>query len=193
VSEATLFPEQPKHDPGGKVRIQLPNGMIGQAAFSDCQRYRYWLSRSWGGGVGYGPGVLWIGMNPSTADADVDDPTVRREIGFTQRWGFHTYMKCNVMDYRATSPKRLLEKGVLPSSPQNIPTIMRLAERADRIIVCYGVLPPKLQPYADDVVALLDGAGHEMWCLGFSRDGRFPKHPLYLKNDTQLIPFRRPA
>jgi hypothetical protein len=191
MTEGNLFPEQPAHDPGGKVKLALQEGVTGDAEFSECGRYRHWLSRYWGAHqYSY---ALWIGMNPSTAEANVDDPTIRREINFTRSWGLAGYMKCNVMNYRSTSPKRLLEAGVEPSSPQNIPTILRLAEHADRIIVCYGVLPLCLQAYAEDVVALLDGAGHEPWCLGLSRDGRFPKHPLYLKGDSQLVPFRRSA
>jgi hypothetical protein len=191
VSEATLFPEQPKHDAGGKVKLALQEGVTGDAEFSECGRHRHWLSRRWTERwVSY---ALWIGMNPSTAEANVDDPTIRREITFTRSWGLGGYIKCNVMDYRATLPKRLLEPGVVPSSPLNIPTILRFAPQADRIIVCYGVLPLCLQPYAEDVVQLLEGAGHELWCLGHSRDGRFPRHPLYLKSDTPLIPFRRSA
>ena len=70
------------HDPGGKVRLVLPDGMRAGATFcgpSNCYRTLLW--REWGDeGAPY---ALWIGMNPSTADATVDDRTVRREIGFT--------------------------------------------------------------------------------------------------------------
>ena len=71
------------HDPGGSRRFAMLPGVDGKAEFSPCGQYRYWLSRDWGFrrfSGGREPFVLWIGMNPSTAEAEVDDPTIRREI-----------------------------------------------------------------------------------------------------------------
>jgi len=172
------------HDPGGKLRLAMLPGVTGAAEFSACGRYRYWLSRDWSGDTGT-PFALWIGMNPSVAEAEIDDPTIRREIEFTKRLGLQRYVKANVMDYRATSPKRLLDAS--PCSDRNRLEIQRLASDADRIIVCWGKLHKSLRRYGD--AALLALKGRELWCLGRNDDGS-PRHPLYLAGDTPLERFR---
>jgi len=178
------------HDPGGKTRLALLPGVTGDAEFSECGRFRYWLSREWGlrqFSDGREPYALFIGMNPSTAEANVDDPTIRREIALTHRLGLERYIKTNVMDYRATSPKMLLAPGVQPCSDANRPTIRRLAERAGTIIICHGRLHKKLRRYGELVLA--DLRGRDLWCLGCNDDGS-PKHPLYLAADTPLVRYR---
>jgi hypothetical protein len=103
------------HDPKGKVRLTLQPGVDGSAEFSECGRYRHWLKREWGFRRftdGREPYALWIGMNPSTAEANVDDPTIRREMGFTRRMGLDCYAKVNIMDYRATFPE--ISMGLSP-------------------------------------------------------------------------------
>jgi len=174
------------HDPGGKTRLALQPGVIGAAEFSACGRYRYWLSRDWSGLAGT-PFVLWIAMNPSTAESDVDDPTIRKEIGFTRREGFSRLVKANVMDFRSTSPAGLMSAGIAPCSDRNRLEIQRLASDASLIIVAFGKLHKSLRRYGDR--ALNDLRGRELWCLGKNSDGS-PKHPLYLAADTPLERFR---
>src|SRR4051812_30659428 len=129
------------HDPGGKVRLPLLPGVRGSALFSDCKRYRYCLHRHWGS---FGsPYVLFIGMNPSTAEADVDDPTIRKEIRYAQGMGFFHLAMVNVMDYRATDPKQLLTE--MPRSDANLPQILDLAKGALRIVCAWGALPKPLR------------------------------------------------
>lgn len=177
------------HDPGGKVRLALHSGTHGDAGFSEDGKRRFWLRRTW---TDYGINHfwLWIGMNPSTADASVDDPTIRREVAFTKRepGPERYYIKCNVMDYRATSPKALLAPGICPSTQENLVTILRYARYAEKIIVCHGALHKKLQPYANEIVGALRAAGAELWCLGKTANGS-PRHPLYLRADTPLVSF----
>lgn len=178
------------HDPGGKTRLAMIPGVDGDAAFSECGRYRYWLSRDWGfrrHSDGREPYALFIGMNPSAAEADVDDPTVRKEMGFTRRLKLDRYVKVNVMDYRATSPKSLLLAGVQPCSDKNREVIRGLADRAATIILCHGRLHKKLRRYGDAVT--LDLRDKPLWCFGKNNDGS-PKHPLYLAADTPLVPYR---
>jgi hypothetical protein len=74
------------------------------AEMSECGEYRYWLSRRLSMGERF---VLFVGLNPSTADAMQDDPTIRREVDFARRWGYDWYLKGNVYAYRSTDPKRL--------------------------------------------------------------------------------------
>jgi len=176
------------HDPGGKVRIPLQPGVIADAEFSVCGRYRHWLSRQWG--KPEDPYVLWIGMNPSTADMFVDDPTIRKEIRWTRSWGFSSYCKVNVMDYRATDPKRLLERGTVPVSDDNFLTIRQCAASAARVVCAWGALPKPLCNFAKAVELML--GDKTLWCMGVTKGGQ-PRHPLYLKNATPPIVWRRPT
>jgi len=178
---------EPGYDPSSKVLLPLEPGVSGSAEFSECGGYRRLLTRRWGDDED-APYALCIGMNPSLADAASDDPTTHRECRMTRSWGEKAYVKANVMDYRATHPDDLLAPEVVPSSPDNLPTILSAAERATRIVMCYGVLPKSLKGYAETVVDALRSAGHELWCLGRNGDGS-PKHPLYLRSDTPLERF----
>jgi hypothetical protein len=175
------------HDPGGKVKIGLADGVDGGAVFSDCGRYRQSLWRKWDGATrdGY---VLWIGMNPSTADGTADDPTVFKERKFTKRWGFGHYVKCNVMDYRATDQKRLRAPDVVPCSDANLPTIVELAKGAQLVVLAFGSPHKSLNVHGQNVVRELSAAGVEMHCLALTKQG-LPGHPLYLKDDSELMPF----
>lgn len=180
-----------RHDAGGKTRLAMIEGVDGKAEFSPCGRYRYWLSRDWSQRRftdGRSQFALWIGMNPSVADAGVDDPTIRREMGFTKGMMIDTYVKCNVMDYRATDPKTLL--SVPARSDRNLECINALAghPRCAVIIVAWGALPKKLRRYADDVVTTL--GGRQLHCMGVTANGS-PRHPLYLPNTARCEPWPR--
>lgn len=177
------------HDPGGKVRLALPPGITGGAEFSDCGRYRRTLWRAWLGGRGE---VLFIGMNPSTADAEVDDPTVRREIGFAQRWGFSRLIKCNLGDYRATHPRDLPRVPEEACTEANLEAIKTHAIYADLVVMAHGVPPAPLRETASIVAKMIrEEAGQEMVCLGLTKEG-FPKHPLYVRGDTSPIAYSAP-
>lgn len=173
-----------KHDPGGKIRLSLQPGVRGSALFSGCGRYRPVLVRNWAelGSMAYY--ALWIAMNPSTAEHDVDDPTIRKGIHFTRSMGLTCYVMCNIMDYRSTNPKAL--SAVNPRSDANLPKIVELAAGASRIICAWGALPKPLHRYADDVVLAL--RGYPLYCMGKTAAG-FPRHPLYLPNNAECVPW----
>ena len=175
----------PEHDPGGKVKLAVGSNITSSAQFSSCGKYRQLLTRCWDPAL---PSVLFIGMNPSVADLTVDDPTVRKECGFAEREGFGTLLKCNVMDYRATSPRKLLETGVCPTSNTNLQVIQSQLAVAQQVVCVWGKLHPKLTPYAAQVVGILKQANVQAFCLGVNIDGS-PKHPLYLANKTRFQPF----
>ncbi|EIM28603.1 DUF1643 domain-containing protein [Microvirga lotononidis] len=171
------------HDPGGKVRIKIQDGIRGSATFSPCGRYRTVLAREWTDKKD--PRfALWIGMNPSIASYEVDDPTVAREQDFTRRWGYSSYVKCNVMDYCVTEQKRLRDPGVIPCSPHNLPAIRDQASRASMIVMGFGAVHPSLQHYADAVCHALIEDGHRLWCLAVTKNGS-AGHPLYIAADTK--------
>ena len=175
------------HDPGGKVRLRLKGDVVGDALFSDCGRYRRLLTRRWNGAEKEGT-VLWIGMNPSTAAGDVDDPTVLKETKFTRRWGYGRYVKANVMDYRATHPKMLLAEGVVPCSPENLPAIVEAARSAAVVVLAYGALHAKLAAHGEAVRRALASEGILLHALALTKDGH-PRHPLYLPDSSEPIRF----
>lgn len=81
------------------------------AVLSPCNRYRYELRRQNGvfGGRPKGRTVAWIMLNPSTADASEDDPTIRKVRGFSSRWGFEHVIVVNLFAWRATDPREMIE------------------------------------------------------------------------------------
>ena len=175
------------HDPGGKVRLSLMPGVNGDATFSADGRYRQQMRR-WLGPEFPDRYILFVGMNPSTADASVNDPTCAREWTFAKREGFDAMVKANVGDYRATDPKMLLAPGVEASSPENLPAIRKAAAGAGRVVLCHGKLNKALAPAGKAMIKALRADGVELWCFGTNGDGS-PKHPLYLRGDTPLVRF----
>ncbi|MEM6578521.1 MAG: DUF1643 domain-containing protein [Pseudomonadota bacterium] len=178
----------PVHDPGGKVRLNLPDGVRGRARFSDCGRYRQTLERDWSSEEGVPRAVLFVGMNPSVADADVSDPTCHRELTFARDWGYSIYLKGNVLDWRATSPKDIPVDPALARSPENLPALMDLALRAELIVLAFGKLHQRYKPVVEETVASLASTGKALQCFGLNKDGS-AKHPLYLRKDAALMAF----
>lgn len=179
-----LFPST-AHDPGGKVRTRLPAGMTGGATFcgpGDCYRTLLW--RSWG--PEDAAAALFIGMNPSTADAMLNDPTITREVGFTRSWGMTRYYKANVSAYRATDPKRLA--GAPIDCPENVETILGVAVQVARVVMACGALSGPMLALFKALVRDLTEWGVPLWCLGTTKGG-FPRHPLYLASATPLEPW----
>lgn len=169
------------------MRLRLGEGVRGDVVMSADGRYRQ-LMRRWLGEAFPDRYILFIGMNPSTADASVDDPTCAREWTFARREGFSAMVKCNVGDYRATHPKMLVEPGIVAVSPANIPTIRQAARGAGLVVLCHGKLNRALASAGREIVETLRADGLDLWCFGVNADGS-PKHPLYLRADTPLIAF----
>jgi hypothetical protein len=149
------------------------------ANISDDGDYRYWLSRRLSMGERT---VLFVGLNPSTADASQDDPTIRRCVGFARQWGFDWLYMGNVCAYRATNPKALLTVDD-PVGPENQDALKWMAQRADLIVAAWG--RNRLNCYASTLAGWILSLPQTR-CLGRNADGT-PKHPLYLKSDTQLV------
>jgi Uncharacterized protein conserved in bacteria len=103
------------------------------AVYSPCEKYRYHLSRSWGGG----PTVVFIGLNPSTATENVNDPTVTRCIGYAKRWGFGGFIMLNAYALRSTDPKGLWTVDD-PAGPECDEFLRGGISNASRIICCWG-------------------------------------------------------
>lgn len=164
-----------------------------EANFSDDGVYRHWLSRDWGlrrFTDGREPYALWVGHNPSTADAERDDPTVRRMIQFTRRLLLSRLFVVNAMDLVATHP-RALRSATFPASRLNPVTVHRLAERAAAIVCCWGRVHPDLEDHVVEIQKTL-GSSYKLVCLGRNGDGS-PRHPLRLAADTPFVPFTFPV
>jgi hypothetical protein len=153
------------------------------AILSDCGTYRYELRRQWS----EAPAIGWIMLNPSTADADVDDPTIRRCISFAQRWGYGGIVVRNLFALRATDPRELA-KHPAPIGPANTHHLYHAV--SDALTVCAWGNGGR--PLAGTAAQYLAEAGVTLHHLGLTKVGQ-PKHPLYLKASTQPILWSRPV
>lgn len=141
--------------------------------------YRYWLSRRLSMGERT---VLFVGLNPSTADAALDDPTIRRCVGFAKAWGFDWLLMGNVCAYRATNPKALFSVDD-PVGPDNQEALKWMAHKAELIVAAWG--GHRLTCYAQTLAGWILSLEHTR-CLGQNGDGT-PKHPLYLPKTSPLL------
>ncbi len=155
------------------------------AVLSECGLYRYSLVRNWHPGL---PPLTFVMLNPSTADADVDDPTIRRCVGFAKREGYGGLQVVNVFAYRATDPREL-ERAADPQGPENWRYISAAAQSANMIgapMVCaWGVHAGKA---GSALAGKLVGLGASLVALGVTKDGS-PKHPLYIAGNAPLMPY----
>lgn len=153
------------------------------AELSEDGLYRYWLSRRLSMGERT---VLFVGLNPSTADASQDDPTIRRCVGFARSWGFDRLYMGNVCGYRSTNPK-LLPTIDDPVGPGNQDALKWMTQRAELVVAAWG--KNRLNCYASTLAGWILSLPQTR-ALGFNGDGT-PKHPLYLPKDSQLLEIRR--
>ncbi len=161
----------------------LETPMARRALISPCGRYRYWLSRRWGQG-GY---VNWIMLNPSTGDAQVDDATIRRCIGFTKDWGYDALWITNLFAFRSADPKALASQedpvGLVENSVERI----RAAADAALVVVAWGA-HKGIDPHVQTVLRMLYVLGKQPHHLGLTASGQ-PKHPLYLPSSAKPTPW----
>ena len=149
------------------------------ATFSDCRKYRYALSRTWNGKK---KTILFIGLNPSTANEKIDDPTIRRCINYAQNWGYGSLLMVNLFAYRATLPSEL--KNVKnPIGNDNDLHIIELSKKADIAVAAWGN-EGSLLNRDKEVKKILPN----LMCLKINKSGQ-PAHPLYQKKDLKLIKY----
>lgn len=152
------------------------------ALISKCERYRFRLGRRWA----EGDAVLFIMLNPSTADAENDDPTIRRCIGFAKAWGFGGLHVGNLFALRATDPRTLLWTTDPIVHPLNAAHLSDMA-KASRLVVCAWGNAPIVNRILrrKDMVHYRPLAGlGDLHYIALSNDGT-PKHPLYLPGDLR--------
>jgi hypothetical protein len=143
-------------------------------------RYRYSLARSWAID-GEPDTVVWVMLNPSTADAELDDPTIRKCIGFSRLWGYTALEVVNLFAWRATDPREL-RKVSDPVGPGNLAAIAHAVSGAGLVVAAWGTDGWWLGQHGivlDELRRLGD-----VYHLGLTKEG-FPKHPLYLPYETR--------
>lgn len=150
------------------------------AVLSPCGTYRYELRRTWGQGHPCG----WIMLNPSTADAEADDPTIRRCVGFARAWGYAGIVVRNLYALRATDP-RVLWSHPDPVGEDNDSFLLDAADE-DITVCAWGAEGRR----GNAVINALADAGVPLHYLALTRAG-MPRHPLYLRSGLSPIPFAR--
>ena len=151
------------------------------ARISDDEVYRYRLWRIWGSCIDR---LVYIMLNPSTADAMKDDPTIRKCVGFAKIFGFDRIDVVNLYAYRATKPT-VLQQVSDPIGPQNDNEIFKCCNKASKIVCAWGRQPFARQR-ARTVAHLLTEAGNKLYCLETNSDGS-PMHPLYVPYDNIMV------
>lgn len=156
-----------------------PAETVSTAVFSSDRLYRYALIRIWDRSRDV---VAFVGLNPSTADETEDDPTIRRCVNFAKDWGYGGLVMLNLFGYRATMPAEMMCQDDPIGFENDIWTLV-FTHWADKIILSWGTSGE----YKGRDKAVIDFLPKDkLFTLGLTKDG-YPKHPLYLKKDTQLI------
>ncbi|MCT2540940.1 DUF1643 domain-containing protein [Sedimentimonas flavescens] len=168
-------------------RSHLKGDAQSVAVYSDCEKYRYLLTRIWQEGA---PKALFIMLNPSTATEVQNDPTVERCERRARALGFGGFRVTNIFAYRATDPK-VMRAQPDPVGPGNDAAIRESLDWAsgvgDRVICAWGSHGAHLDRGAA-VERLLRASGRDLHHLGLTKSGA-PKHPLYIGYDRQPEPW----
>ncbi len=157
------------------------NSRSSVAVFSACKKYRYFLCRTWSHDH---PRLSYVMLNPSTADAFKNDPTVGRCEERAKQLGYGSFSVTNIFAYRSTQPNALFLPNVIPIGERNDEWIMFAAEAASKIMIGWGN-HGKHMNRSENVIAMLEDLGTELFCLGQNKGG-CPIHPLYQAYEKPL-------
>lgn len=158
----------------------LPTYKHADASLSGDGVHRYALSREWSGGTGL---CAFIGLNPSTADACNDDPTIRRCVGFAHDWGYAGIRVVNLFSLRTKSPAmlKLADYPHCIGGARNEQTIRECVDACRIVVVAWGVHGGYRNRAAEVLEAL---SGTEIYHLGLTTQGQ-PRHPLYMPRSAK--------
>lgn len=149
------------------------------AEFSKCRRYRYALWRIWDE---VKAPVMFIGLNPSTANEATNDPTIRRVIHFAKAWGHGGVYMLNCFPFVSTNPNDLRTEG---NQALNDHWLYKCAAKSSRIVFAWGAFSV-VRDLGRDIE--LKGMFPQAQALVINADGT-PRHPLYVKGDTVPVTF----
>ncbi len=150
--------------------------------------YRYWLKRVLrpvDSAIVLAGRVVFVMLNPSTADAKIDDATIRRCMGFAFAWRFRELMVVNLFGWRATDPDELLAAAD-PAGPENRRAILSVCRGGTLHVAAWGHIAGRLSGTAEEVAGVLKEKGYNLKCLGVTKDGQ-PRHPLMLKKSAKPV------
>lgn len=162
------------------------------AVFSSCGTFRFSLTRELGGDRA----CVFLGANPSKANATENDPTIRKDIGYAERWGCGRLIKVNVAAYVATDPDDMYAAakagidvyGGADNDRAILESIIAVRESRGLFVVASGNIIPLERLYP--VIARIEAEGVTPWCLGTNQN-HTPKHELYLGWETPLQEYKR--
>ena len=152
------------------------------AVFSDDRKYRYALFRIWDA---ESPSIMFIGLNPSTANEQDNDPTIRRVMSFAKDWQYGSVCMLNLFALVSPNPKDLLTCD--DPIADNDTWLENTATKCNVVVFCWGAFPQ-----AKERAKKIMGMFPDAICLGINKDGS-PKHPLYIHGDTLAINFQTSA
>jgi hypothetical protein len=164
----------------------ISDPVVTDAVISDCGRFRYLLTRRFASVDG--PAVTFIMLNPSTADAANDDPTIRRCMAYAQRWGHGSLFVVNLFALRSTSSREISEcagVGVDPRGPDNLLYVRRACSTGE--VVCAWGNHGAFEHAGARMIEWLRDQGVTPLALRMTKAGH-PAHPLYLPGDLQPLP-----
>ena len=161
------------------TRTHIKDGAPSTATYSDCERYRYALTRTWDEQA---KRVLFVMLNPSKATEVQNDPTVERCERRAQALGFGAFQVTNIFAWRDTDPFKM-RKATDPIGPENDAAILAGVAWADQVIAAWGTHGAHLDR-GPQMAAILHATGKPISTLGLSKHGH-PKHPLYISYSQQ--------
>lgn len=177
-----------------QLQTVTTEGASARALISDCGRYRYTLERAWASIPRY---VLWVMLNPSTADGTTCDPTIRRCVNFARSWNYTGILVANIYAWRATDPRELWRasaRGHNIVGPENMRHVAGLLHRAGLVVCAWGKEGPSTAARGD-VLTAIRRSGLQPHALRMNGTGE-PAHPLRLHKGLRAAPwdvFRDPG
>jgi hypothetical protein len=173
--------------------------VIRTASFSEDHRYRYLLTRQWNQCL---PMLPWLMLNPSTADSQKDDPTIRRCMDFSVAWNYGGIVVLNLFAFRSSHPAKLIAVAdpVAHSRGVNDLTIIETVAKHGQVVCAWGSHSGKVRALiAPRVKLILESLAYArmgkpdwpMFCVGTNADGQ-PQHPLWAPKLDKPIEWRSP-
>lgn len=154
------------------------------ATISPCGRYRYTLHRKISTPLRWIRPVMFIMLNPSTADASKDDPTIRRCISFAERWGCTSLTVVNLFALRSTDPRALILESDPVGPENNMHIADQMAKHQHGFVVAAWGTHPAARVRAEEIIRKYG----TFQCLGLTKAGH-PRHPLYVASSALLRPY----
>lgn len=174
-------------DPSNRMGARWEVAARGSCVLSPCGQYRYALERLTGIA---GPNVTWLMLNPSTADATKDDPTIRKVVGFSRRAGYGRALVVNLFAWRATDPKDVRANLADAEGHENYRAVIEASAISDAVVCAWGPKPWAYEQ-ADNVLGWLaehPSGPRRLLCIRTAKDGS-PMHPLMQAYDLGLREF----